>query len=72
MRLIKIESPEEIWYFTSNTEMCAYLGCVYNTGDKSIDRGYYKQYRIEIINSDNILTKYINPADKGLKAKIKQ
>lgn len=69
MELIKIESKKGgIWYFTRIVDLTEFLCSCYQTMTSAIARGYYKEWSIEQIDSDDVLTKFINPNKKGLKA----
>ena len=64
MKLLKIEHPEKgIWYFTTTYKAAKYIGCSYQALYVQLKGLTKKTYgwRAEQIESDEIISKYINP-----------
>ena len=62
MKLFKLENDEVIWYFTDTAKAAKYI----NTTQSYIDlcrkkNRKCKGWKVEEINDDYIISKYINP-----------
>lgn len=71
MKLLMIESfalDAPIWYFTSVSHAARYFNSQFSAIDVAIKKrnGLYKYHKLEWIEDDNILSKYINPDEKGI------
>lgn len=63
LKLYKIENENEIWYFTTKSKCARYLGCSIQNIDGVLQgRGHRARgYRVELIEDENIICKYIDP-----------
>lgn len=66
MKLLMIESDEKgIWYFTGLQECADFLGVSYNTmrmWNKGVTKTCKGFTSLEWIESDDVLSRYINPS----------
>lgn len=70
MQLIKLENKNSVWYFTSLTKAASFLGtCPANVGrviNGDSPSAKVKGWNAEMIESDEILSYYIDPSQEKI------